>query len=89
MSHFVNPLIPSWAPSKCFPKPEPETRGVKVMCKFEIRGKGIIGKIKNILEVWVGNPRRGQGACPSVLSYPFSDSLPLKQVLLFFLCHFP
>lgn len=71
MSHFVNPLLPSWAPSKCFPKPEPETRGVKVMCKFEIRGKGIIGKIKNFLEVWVGNPRRGQGAyLPVPLFFP-------------------
>lgn len=78
MSYFVIPLFPSWAPSKCFPKPEPETRGVKVMCKFEIREKEITGKIKNILEVWVGNPRRGQGAyLPDSLFFPTPSQILL------------
>lgn len=46
------------------------------MYKFEIRGKGIIGKIKDILEVWVGNPRQGQRAyLPVPLFFPTSSQV--------------
>lgn len=57
-------------------KPESETRGVKIMYKFEMRGKGIIGKIKDILEVWVGNRRQGQRAyLPVPLFFPTSSQV--------------
>lgn len=46
------------------------------MYKFEIRGKGIIGKIKDILEVWVGNRRQGQRAyLPVPLFFPTSSQV--------------
>lgn len=52
------------------------------MYKFEIRGKGIIGKIKDILEVWVGNRRQGQRAyLPVPLFFPTSSQVlfPLNK----------